>query len=120
MRISDCSSYLCSSDLYIVKPMLADEDTIIFQALVSPSTEFLGAKLLAVDRVAQTARFCFDARPEFANALGNIQGGFVAAILDETAGLTARLLTSAHIGVPTLDFRLTFFAPTKEIGRAHV
>src|SRR3546814_10046458 len=27
--------------------------------------------------------------------------------------MTARLLTSAHIGVPTLDFRLTFFAPTK-------
>src|SRR3546814_12557606 len=101
--------------------MLADEDTIIFQALGSPATEFLGAQLLAVDRVAQTARFCFDARPEFANALGNIKGGFVAAIMDDTAGLTARLLSSAQIGVPPLDFRLTFVAPTQvgaDIGRA--
>lgn len=77
----------------------------------SPATELLGTEILAMDVNAGTASFRFRALESFVNVLGNIQGGFAAAMLDEAAGLTARLTSSEGLYVPTLDFHVSFVRP---------
>jgi uncharacterized protein (TIGR00369 family) len=100
-----------AEDKYVV-PYQEKLASVLAQ-LGSPATDLLGACILDIDQAAGSAKFSFLARPEFANMLGNVQGGFVAAMLDETAGLTARLIADAEIVVPTLDFRVTFLVPAK-------
>ena len=58
-----------------------------------PAAALLGFELLAIDETQGTIRVRFTARPEFANPIGAIQGGFLAAMLDDTLGpaLTATL-----------------------------
>lgn len=92
---------------------MVDEDAALFDTLGSPATRYLGTELLSVDRTLASAQFRFLAREEFANAYGQVQGGFIAAMLDETAGLTARLISNGKVGVPSLDFRVTFFTPAR-------
>jgi uncharacterized protein (TIGR00369 family) len=79
-------------------------------AYSSAATRMLSTRLLAIDAEGGLARFGFTATPAFANELGYVQGGLIAAMLDETAGLTARILTERPLHVPTLDFRVSFYA----------
>ena len=48
-----------------------------------PCTETLGMRLVGVDQANMVSRFEFEARQDFANPTGAIQGGFIAAMLDE-------------------------------------
>jgi len=77
----------------------------------SPATRFLGTEVLALNVEKGSARFRFQGRPEFLNMLGHVQGGFVAAMLDEAAGLTARLVSPIGLVVPSLNFHVTFIWP---------
>src|ERR1700761_5093330 len=88
----------------------------------SPATSLLGTKIISIDEARETARFTFTAQPSFANMLGNVQGGFVAAMLDEAAGLTIRIVSPPGLVVPTLDFSVRFIravrvGPVEAIGR---
>lgn len=49
-----------------------------------PAGALLGGKLLNVSTEQKTIRVQFDARPEFRNPAGNVQGDMLAAMLDET------------------------------------
>ena len=51
-------------------------------------------EITAVDPEAGTIEVQFQARPEFANPIGNVQGGFLAAMLDDSMG-PARAATLA-------------------------
>jgi len=59
----------------------------------SPVRLLLGWELLEVDPDAGTLRAAFQAKPEFLNPLGVIQGGMLVAMLDNVlaAALAARL-----------------------------
>ena len=46
----------------------------------------LGYELLALDVEAGTAEAAFTVGEEFGNTVGNVQGGFLAAMLDATLG----------------------------------
>ena len=46
----------------------------------------LGFRLIAVDPEAGTIEVAFDAGQQFLNPAGHIQGGFLAAMLDDTLG----------------------------------
>ena len=78
-----------------------------------PAAALLGFKLLEVDPEQGTLRAQFDARPEFANPMGNVQGGFLAAMLDDTMGpaLVATLGTDQF--APTLELKVSFLRPAK-------
>jgi uncharacterized protein (TIGR00369 family) len=78
-----------------------------------PAAALLGFELLAIDPAQGTIRVRFTARPEFANPIGAVQGGFLAAMLDDTLGpaLTATLEPGQF--APTIELKVNFIAPAK-------
>ena len=81
------------------------------RATPPPSAETLGFRLLEIDPELGTIRVEFDARPEFVNPMGAIQGGFLAAMLDDTLGpaLVATLPDGSF--APTLELKVSFVRP---------
>lgn len=53
----------------------------------------------------------FDVPTAFAAPTGHVQGGFIAAILDDLAALAAIIHADQPIIVPTLTFTVNFLAP---------
>ena len=76
-----------------------------------PAVELLGYRLLTADAERGEAQAEFLARPEFLNLMGNVQGGFLTAMLDAVAS-TALLaqLPSDHVA-PTLELKTSFVRP---------
>ncbi len=79
-----------------------------------PATSaLLGMRVLAVDRAAGTVRLSFTPKAEFANPMGNVQGGFIVAMLDDAAALAAIVASGTRIAVPTIELKASFFGPAK-------
>jgi uncharacterized protein (TIGR00369 family) len=64
--------------------------------------------VVAADRTAGTVRLEFAPQPAFGNHFGDIQGGFVVAMLDVPLSLAALLATDAFC--PTVEIKTTFLA----------
>ena len=79
----------------------------------SPSSTTLGFEVLALDMKAWTTRVRFDGRPEFRNPAGYIQGGFLAAMLDDTIGFLAGMKTAPRALPSTVDLHTTFLRPVR-------
>jgi uncharacterized protein (TIGR00369 family) len=73
----------------------------------------LGWELSRVDPDLGEIEVFFDASEGFANAMGSIQGGFLAAMLDDTLGpaLVATLPGGQH--APTLELKVSFLRPAQ-------
>jgi acyl-coenzyme A thioesterase PaaI-like protein len=65
-----------------------------------------GWHLEDIDPEAGTVRVGFDARPEFANPIGVIQGGFLAAMLDDTMGPALVGTLEPDQLAPTLELKI--------------
>ena len=76
---------------------------------VPPTSLLLGTRVLAVDRAAGTVRMSFEPRPEFCNPMGNVQGGFIVAMLDDCAATAAVVASGQRIVVPTIELKASFF-----------
>jgi uncharacterized protein (TIGR00369 family) len=78
-----------------------------------PAAETLGWAIEAVDPVEGTVRVAFEASPAFRNPIGNIQGGFLAAMLDDTLG--PALIATLEPGqfAPTLELKVNFMRPAR-------
>lgn len=76
-----------------------------------PCTETLGMRLTHVDQAKMTARFDFEARQDFANPTGAIQGGFIAAMLDEAMSTAAIIASNITMNAPTLEMKVSFLRP---------
>src|SRR5258707_563973 len=61
-------------------------DVMEGRAAPPPAATLLGWELLAIDPEAGTIEVAFTAREQFLNPVGAIQGGFLAAMLDDTLG----------------------------------
>ena len=79
----------------------------------SPSSLTLGFEILALDMKAWTTRVRFDGRPEFRNPAGYVQGGFLAAMLDDTIGFLAGMKTAPNALPSTVDLHTTFLRPVR-------
>ena len=55
----------------------------------------------------------FEAKPEFLNPAGNVQGGFLAAMLDDTMGPALIATLDAGEFAPTLNLNVQFHRPAK-------
>jgi uncharacterized protein (TIGR00369 family) len=55
----------------------------------------------------------FDARPEFCNVLGNVGGGFLAAMLDEVTSLAPATTYQPGEFGPTLELKVNFIRACK-------
>ena len=51
-----------------------------------PAAVLLGWRLVELNLEEKTIKLAFEAKPEFLNPMGNIQGGILAAMLDDTMG----------------------------------
>lgn len=80
---------------------------------VPPTAILLGMKVIEVDSSAGRVLIHYDAKPEFCNPMGNVQGGFVAAMLDDAAALAAIVKAGQRIVIPTLEFKVSFLATAK-------
>ena len=76
-----------------------------------PCTDAVGMQLTHVDQAAMMARFSFEAPPAFANPTGAIQGGFVAAMLDEAMSTTAIIAANVAGNAPTLEMKVSYLRP---------
>jgi uncharacterized protein (TIGR00369 family) len=71
-----------------------------------PCAKTLGAELMMVE--AGRVRVRFDARPDFCNSMGNVQGGFLAAMLDDSMGPALFTLLDGGQFAPTLEMKVSF------------
>jgi uncharacterized protein (TIGR00369 family) len=78
-----------------------------------PCAQTLGWELLSADERTGEVRVRFEGRPEFCNPGGTLQGGFVAAMLDDTLGPTVLVKSGGTHYCATIDLRVSFLAPAK-------
>jgi len=79
----------------------------------SPSSKVLGWQLLEHDPERGWVRIAFEARPEFCNPAGYVQGGFLTAMLDDCMGPAAWFMNRGERFTTTIDMNVSFFAPAR-------
>ena len=105
---------MSSTDKDAEPPRLSDEEMLARfsnSRKRPPCTETVGMRLMAVDQAKMTARYEFEARQDFANPTGAIQGGFIAAMLDEAMSATAIIASNVTMNAPTLEMKISFLRP---------
>jgi hypothetical protein len=95
-------SYSRRPDATAQKPLTDEQQLVRMNASL-----LLGARLVQLDSKRGHARIAFEAKQESCNSMGNIQGGFVAAMLDEAVSLAAIAHAQRRIGLPTPEFKVT-------------
>lgn len=68
----------------------------------------LGIVFKAIDATLGLIEVEFEGKPEFTNPVGNIQGGFLAAMLDDTMGPALAATLSKGEFAPTLNLNVSF------------
>ena len=79
----------------------------------APVLNLLGSQVEAVDIEAGTLSATYEARADFLNPAGKVQGGMLSAMLDDlTASLVDATLPTAQ-GVATLNLNVSFLRPAQ-------
>jgi uncharacterized protein (TIGR00369 family) len=73
-----------------------------------PAIQLLGYALTRIDPEHGAVEASFDAKPEFVNSMGAIQGGFLAAMLDATLGSALGCTLPAGTIAPTLELKINY------------
>jgi uncharacterized protein (TIGR00369 family) len=76
-----------------------------------PAAELLGWTLIAVDPAQGTIEVAFTATEQFLNPAGTVQGGFLAAMLDDTLGPALVATLGDGEWAPTTDLHVQFLRP---------
>ena len=78
-----------------------------------PCADLLGWHVL--DARPEDGWICigFDGKPEFRNPAGFIQGGFLAAMLDDTMGPAMFIYSEGRLFTPTIEMHVSFLAPAR-------
>jgi len=96
----------------------------IFDDFPPPSSaRLLGWEVKAVDVAAKTIEIGFTADDRFLNPAGTVQGGFLAAMLDDTQGPALYAASEGQVYAPTIDFHVVCLKPARPCrftGRARV
>jgi len=78
-----------------------------------PCAETLGWQLVEADPDTGTVRVSMEGKSAFCNPGGNIQGGFVAAMLDDTLGPTVLVRSGGTHYCATIDLNVSYLAPAR-------
>jgi len=78
-----------------------------------PCASMLGWELLDANPEEGTIRIGFEGRRDFCNPAGFVQGGFLAAMLDDTMGPAVLVKTDGAYFTPTIDLNVSFLAPAR-------
>lgn len=78
-----------------------------------PIAGLLGARPVKCDPGSGRMTVAFEARPDFCNLMGSVQGGMLTAMLDLAMAFAALCaLEDGHV-VPSLEVKTTFIAPAR-------
>jgi uncharacterized protein (TIGR00369 family) len=80
---------------------------------IPPAAATLGWSLISADEQTGALTVGFDGRHEFCNPGGNIQGGFLAAMLDDTLGPTVLVRTGGEFYTATINLNVSYLAPAR-------
>lgn len=97
--------------------------TVLDRFPTPPCAILLGLDILEAARGGGRVKIGFLARPEFCNAAGNVQGGFLTAMLDDCMGPAILIATDAQAFPSTIGLNVQFLAPAKPgklVGTARV
>jgi uncharacterized protein (TIGR00369 family) len=98
-------------------------DVMEGRAAPPPAAELLGWELLAVDPDEGTIEVAFTATEQFVNPVGVIQGGFLAAMLDDTLGPALVATLDPGEFAPTTNLDVQFLRPARPgrlVGRGRI
>jgi uncharacterized protein (TIGR00369 family) len=76
-----------------------------------PAPRHLGWRLIDFDLERGWIKLGFEPKKEFLNLSGNVQGGFITAMLDDTVGPAVVLKTRGTKGISTIDLHAHFLRP---------
>jgi uncharacterized protein (TIGR00369 family) len=83
------------------------------QASIPPASRELGLKVISIDRERGEAVIEFNPDARYLNPIGSIQGGIVAAMLDDTFSIAMLAATDTQTIAPTLEMKVSYFAAAK-------
>lgn len=98
-------------------------DVIDGRTVPPPAAVALGWELLSVDPDAGTIEVAFTASEQFLNPVGVVQGGFLAAMLDDTLGPALVATLGQGQFAPTTDLHVQFLRPARPgrlVGRGRI
>jgi uncharacterized protein (TIGR00369 family) len=78
-----------------------------------PCAKTLGTEFIQIDGERGIVEAKFEAKPEFLNPAGTVQGGFLAAMLDDTMGPALIATLDAGEYAPTVNLNVQFHRPAK-------
>ena len=76
-----------------------------------PAAKLLGWHLLDARPAEGWIRIGFDGKPEFCNPAGFVQGGMLAAMLDDTMGPAVFVMTEGRLYTTTISMTVNFLSP---------
>jgi len=97
--------------------------TVLDRFPTPPCARLLGLDIIDAKPNDGWVRIRFEAKPEFCNASGNVQGGILAAMLDDAMGPAVLITTNAKTMPTTIDMHVSYLAPARPgplIGEAMV
>lgn len=78
-----------------------------------PCADLLGWEVVDARAADGWIRVRFEGRPQFCNPAGFIQGGFLAAMLDDTMGPAMFIFGEGRVFTPTIDLHVSFLSPAR-------
>lgn len=88
-------------------------DTVKTGGALPAAARTLGWELVSSDTEEGTVEVAFNADERFLNPVGVIQGGFIAAMLDDTLGPALVSTLARGQFAPTADLHVQFLRPAK-------
>ena len=76
-----------------------------------PAAELIGWELMESDKQRKWVKIAFAGRPEFTNPTGFVQGGLLAAMLDELMGSAIIVATDGAALSTTISLTVDFIRP---------
>jgi uncharacterized protein (TIGR00369 family) len=87
--------------------------TILDRYPMPPCAAHLGWRMLGHDAPGGWVRIAFEGRDEFRNISGFVQGGMLAAMLDDAMGPAIVLMTQGRCSGVTVGMNLSYLAPAR-------
>jgi len=87
--------------------------TALDNLTLPPSAKLLGWRLLNARPQEGWIKVGFDGKAEFCNPAGFVQGGLLAAMLDDTKGPAVFMMTEGKLYTTTISLTVNFLAPAR-------
>lgn len=93
-----------------------DNETIarMFQNMGSNTRRLFGAQFQSIDAAAGVVTMTFEAKAEFCNSLGVVQGGLLSAMLDEVMAVAALAHSGMTQVAPTLEMKTCYLSGARQ------